>query len=120
MPFDRVLIRDLSPMILVSSNAIALSRLNPGCDAATYSMSCPTFIQRGSTATSAIKQARFMTSWRRLNGSTPSTSSRPSKEVNPSMALSAVVLPAPLRPISPTIRPGSTDKSIPSRARTGP
>ena len=31
-----------------------------------------------------------------------------------------VVLPAPLAPSRPKIRPGSTEKLIPSSARTGP
>src|SRR6516162_972611 len=36
------------------------------------------------------------------------------------MALSAVVLPAPLGPMIPRIRPSSTCKSTPSRAMVGP
>src|SRR5215831_17857050 len=40
--------------------------------------------------------------------------------MSPRIALSAVVLPAPLGPISPRIRPSSTHKSMSSSAMVGP
>src|ERR1051326_2154340 len=40
--------------------------------------------------------------------------------MRPSIALSAVVLPAPLGPISPRMRPSSTRRSIPSSATVVP
>src|SRR6266567_1126876 len=56
-------------------------------------------------------------SWlRSFQGSRPSTVSSPSYGVRPRIALSAVVLPAPLGPIIPRIRPSSTRKLMPSSA----
>src|SRR5206468_2541334 len=57
---------------------------------------------------------------RSVHGSRPSTFSSPWYEVRPRIALSAVVLPAPLGPMSPRMRPSSTCKSIPSRATVVP
>src|SRR5882762_9714968 len=57
---------------------------------------------------------------RSFQGSRPSTFSSPWYGVRPRIALSAVVLPAPLGPMSPTMRPSSTRKSTPSTAMVVP
>src|SRR5437867_11732846 len=60
-------------------------------------------------------------SWSRaVEGSRPSTFSSPSCGVSPRIALSAVVVPAPLGPMSPRMRPSSTRKSTPSSAMVVP
>jgi hypothetical protein len=83
------------------------ARSKRGWTPATNSIASATRIQRGSTATSAMKQTSFISSSRCVRGSLPSTSSSPSNGIRPRIALSAVVLPAPLGPIRPTMRPGS-------------
>src|ERR1051325_8773787 len=67
-----------------------------------------------------MKQTSRISCSRSLHGSRPSTRSSPSKGVSPRIALSAVVLPAPLGPISPRIRPSSTRRSTPSSAAVAP
>src|SRR5262245_18847255 len=67
-----------------------------------------------------MKQTSRMSRSRSVQGSRPSTRSAPSKGVRPRMALSAVVLPAPLGPMSPRMRPSSTRRSMPSRATVVP
>src|SRR5882724_4120111 len=57
---------------------------------------------------------------RSVHGLRPSTLSSPSYGVSPRIALSAVVLPAPLGPMSPRMRPASTRKSMPSTATVVP
>src|SRR5262245_37327861 len=120
MPLESSLTRLVLLMSLRSRKCSQTSRRNRGCVAATKSISCLTRIQRGSTATSAMKQTSCMSRWRWRYGSRPSTESSPSKRVRPSRALSAVVLPAPFGPISPTMRPVSTLKLTPSSARVEP
>jgi len=83
---------------------------------ATKSIASRTFIQRGSTATSAMKQTSFISALRCVVGSSPNTRSSPSTEVRPSSALSRVVLPAPLGPIRPVMRPGAMVKLVLSSA----
>src|SRR5437016_2748193 len=63
-----------------------------------------------------MKETSCMRWSRSVHGSRPSTFKSPSYEVRPRIALSAVVLPAPLGPISPRMRPSSTRKSTPSSA----
>src|SRR5882762_7950313 len=57
---------------------------------------------------------------RSVHGLRPSTLSSPSYGVRPRIALSAVVLPAPLGPMSPRMRPSSTRRSTPSNAMVVP
>src|ERR1700730_15320416 len=63
-----------------------------------------------------MKETSRMSSSRAFHGSRPSTDNCPSYEVRPRIALSAVVLPAPLGPISPRMRPSSTRRSTLSSA----
>src|SRR5437764_4963677 len=63
-----------------------------------------------------MNETSRISSSREFHGSRPRTFNSPSYEVRPRMALSAVVLPAPLGPMRPRIRPSSTRKSIPSSA----
>src|SRR6266487_2766316 len=63
-----------------------------------------------------MNETSRMSSSRALHGSRPSTDSCPSYEVSPRIALSAVVLPAPLGPIRPRMRPPSTRRSTLSSA----
>src|SRR5438067_5877279 len=67
-----------------------------------------------------MKETSRMSCSRALHGSRPSTFNSPSYEVRPRIALSAVVLPAPLRPMSPRMRPSSIRKSTPSSAMVVP
>src|SRR5882762_11117560 len=67
-----------------------------------------------------MKETSRMSSSRFVHGSRPSTFNSPSYEVSPRIALSAVVLPAPLGPIIPRMRPSSTCKSMPSSATIVP
>src|SRR5438552_5274304 len=67
-----------------------------------------------------MKETLRMSCSRALHGSRPSTFSSPSYGVRPRIALSAVVLPAPLGPMSPRMRPSSTRKSMPSSAMVVP
>src|SRR5579859_4373717 len=83
-------------------------------------MACDTFIQRGRTATSAMKQTSLISLSRSVQGSRPSTFNSPSKGVRPRMAFSAVLLPAPLAPMRPRMRPSSILRSIPSTATVEP
>src|SRR5437016_9317579 len=69
---------------------------------------------------SAMKETLRMSCSRALHGSRPSTFSSPSYGVRPRIALSAVVLPAPLGPIMPRMRPSSTRKLTPSSAMVVP
>src|SRR6266446_3532821 len=98
----------------------AFARSNRGCTPATYSSNCVTRIQRGRTATSAMKETSRVSSSRAFQGSRPSTVNFPSYEVSPRIALSAVVLPAPFGPISPRMRPSSTRRSTLSKATVVP
>src|SRR5688572_1075382 len=120
MPFDSSLTRLVFLMSLRDRKCSQTSRRKRGCVAATNSISWETRIQRGSTATSAMKQTSCISWWRWRNGLRPRTESSPSKRVRPSRALSAVVLPAPFGPIRPTMRPGWTRKFTSSRARVEP
>src|SRR5438132_10295483 len=67
-----------------------------------------------------MKETSRISSSRAAQGSRPSTDNFPSYEVRPRIALSAVVLPAPLGPMSPRMRPSSTRKSTPSSAMVVP
>src|SRR5882724_1218451 len=67
-----------------------------------------------------MKQASRISWSRSVQGSRPSTFSSPWYGVRPRIALSAVVLPAPLGPMSPRIRPSSTRKLTPSTAMVVP
>src|ERR1700687_3961756 len=67
-----------------------------------------------------MKQASRISWSRSFHGSRPSTLSSPWYGVRPRIALSAVVLPAPLGPMSPRMRPSSIRKSTPSRAMVVP
>src|SRR6202521_2021840 len=67
-----------------------------------------------------MKQTSRMSISRSLQGSRPSTRRSPWYGVSPRIALSAVVLPAPLGPMSPRMRPSSTRKSTPARAMVVP
>src|SRR5437016_867936 len=67
-----------------------------------------------------MKETSRMSCSRALQGSRPSTINFPSYEVRPRIALSAVVLPAPLGPMSPRMRPSSTRRSMPSSATVVP
>src|SRR5438552_2348533 len=67
-----------------------------------------------------MKETLRMSCSRALHGSRPSTFSSPSYGVRPRIALSAVVLPAPLGPMSPRMWPSSTRKSTPSSAMVVP
>src|SRR5437667_3166836 len=67
-----------------------------------------------------MKETSRMSCSRALQGSRPSTVNVPSYEVRPRIALSAVVLPAPLGPMSPRMRPSSTRKLMPSSATVVP
>src|SRR5438876_11134195 len=116
IPFDNCLTLLVRLMAVLARKPSAFARSNFGCTPATYSSNCETRIQRGNTATSAIKETSRMSSSRALQGSRPSTVNFPSYEVRPRIALSAVVLPAPFGPISPRMRPSSTRRSTPSRA----
>src|SRR5438552_3897611 len=67
-----------------------------------------------------MKETLRMSCSRALHGSRPSTFSSPSYGVRPRIALSAVVLPAPLGPMSPRMRPSSTRRLTPSSATVEP
>src|SRR5712691_8543697 len=67
-----------------------------------------------------MKQTSRMSWSRSVQGSRPSTFSSPLYDVRPRIAFSAVVLPAPLGPMSPRMRPSSTRKSTPSSAMVVP
>src|ERR1700674_309418 len=67
-----------------------------------------------------MKQTSRMSISRSLQGSRPSTRRSPWYGVSPRIALSAVVLPAPLGPMSPRMWPSSTRKSTPSSAMVVP
>src|SRR5437867_10454439 len=67
-----------------------------------------------------MKETSRMSCSRATQGSRPRTVNCPSYEVRPRIALSAVVLPAPLGPMSPRIWPSSTRKSTPSSAMVVP
>src|SRR5215472_10667491 len=67
-----------------------------------------------------MKQTSRMSRSRSVQGSRPSTFNSPWYGVRPRIALSAVVLPAPLGPMSPRMRPSSTRKSTPSNAMVVP
>src|ERR1700675_2010965 len=67
-----------------------------------------------------MKETSRMSCSRALHGSRPSTFNSPSYGVRPRIALSAVVLPAPLGPMSPRMRPSSIRKSMPSSAMVVP
>src|SRR6266480_1046604 len=120
MPFDNCLTLLVRLMVVLARKPSAFARSNRGCTPATYSSICETRIQRGNTATSAMKETSRMSCSRAAQGSRPSTFNSPSYEVRPRIALSAVVLPAPLGPMSPRMRPSSTRKSTPSRAMVVP
>src|SRR5215469_7371139 len=67
-----------------------------------------------------MKQTSCISRSRSRHGSRPSTLSSPWYGVKPRIALSAVVLPAPFGPMSPTMRPSSTRRSTPSSATVVP
>src|SRR5688572_33496831 len=67
-----------------------------------------------------MKETSRIRSSRCDHGLRPRTVSCPSYGMRPRMALSAVVLPAPFGPMSPTIRPSSIRKSMPSKATVSP
>src|SRR5258708_38441296 len=67
-----------------------------------------------------MKQTSRISWSRSSHGSRPSTRSSPWNGVRPRMALSAVVLPAPLGPMTPRMRPSSTRRSMPSTATVVP
>src|SRR5262245_48771992 len=67
-----------------------------------------------------MKQTSRISRSRSVHGSRPRTFSSPWYGVRPRMALSAVVLPAPLGPISPRMRPSPTRRSKPSSATVVP
>src|SRR5689334_11525762 len=67
-----------------------------------------------------MNETSRISSFRAVHGSFPRTVNSPSYEVSPRIALSAVVLPAPLGPIRPRMRPSSTRRSIPSSATVVP
>src|SRR5437899_721840 len=67
-----------------------------------------------------MKETSRISSSRAAQGSRPSTDNCPSYEVRPRIALSAVVLPAPLGPTIPRMRTSSTCKSTPSSAMVVP
>src|SRR6266849_1225727 len=116
IPFDNSLTLLALRMFVFARKPSAFARSNRGCTPATYSSACETLTHRGSTATSAMKQTSRMSWSRSVQGSRPSTFSSPLYGVSPRIALSAVVLPAPLGPISPRMRPSSTRKFMPSTA----
>src|SRR5579871_4052988 len=95
----------------------ARPRSKRGCTPAAKSRAWDTRSHFGSTATSAMKHTSCISSSRSDSGSRPSTRSSPSKRVRPRIALKRVVLPAPLGPMSPTMRPGSMLKFTASTAR---
>ena len=67
-----------------------------------------------------MNETSRMSSSRAFHGSRPRTFNCPSYGMNPRIALSAVVLPAPLGPMTPRMRPSSTRKSMPSSATVVP
>src|SRR5688572_9638614 len=67
-----------------------------------------------------MKETSRIRSSRCDHGLRPRTVSCPSYGMRPRMALSAVVLPAPFGPMSPTIRPSSIRKAMPSKATVAP
>src|SRR6202521_2422109 len=67
-----------------------------------------------------MKHTSRMSRSRSAQGSRPNTCSSPSYGVRPRIALSAVVLPAPLGPMSPRMRPSSTRKLMLSSAMVVP
>src|SRR5215471_4031335 len=120
MPFDSSRILLERGIAVLAKKASAWARWKRGCTPATKSRACETRIQRGSTATSAMKEASRMSRSRSRHGSRPSTRSSPPYGVRPRMALSAVVLPAPLGPMSPRMRPSSRRRSMLSSATVVP
>ena len=77
-------------------------------------------ISSGSTLRSDANPTMARSRWPAFCGSKPRTVSDPDVGTrNPSMALSSVVLPAPLAPTSP-VTPGCISTSRPSRATVGP
>src|SRR6185437_611805 len=120
MPLDSSRTRLRGRMSVLLKKPSARARSKRGCTLATNSMAWLTRSHRGSTATSAMKHTSRISSSRCARGSRPMTWSCPSKEVRPSSAFNAVVLPAPLGPMRPTIRPGATVKLTPSSARLAP
>ena len=104
--------RQYDKALEVYKEAIHFSRENPWWIRSVMSMSCQTRIQRGSTATSAMKQTSSISAARSRDGSFPSTESSPSNVASPRIAFRAEVLPAPLGPIRPTIRPGGMSRSM--------
>ena len=106
-------VRELSKGMVTQ---LHLARSKRGCTPATNSIASLTLIQRGSTATSAMKQTSRIRSSRWVRGSRPRTDNWPSNGMRPSMALSAVVLPAPFGPIRPTMRPPGISNAVLSSA----
>src|SRR5581483_3805555 len=120
MPLDNSLTLLSGRIEVLVRKASAFARSKRGWTPATYSRACETRIQRGSTATSAMNETSRIRWSRSAQGSRPSTLSSPSYGVRPRIAFRAVVLPAPLGPTSPRIRPSSTRKSMPSSAMVFP
>src|SRR5207249_897590 len=67
-----------------------------------------------------MNETSRMSCSRAAHGSRPSTLSSPWYAVSPRIAFSKVVLPAPLGPMSPRIRPSSTRRSTSSNATVVP
>src|SRR6202171_3778674 len=67
-----------------------------------------------------MNETSRISSSRALHGSRPSTDNFPSYDVRQRIASSAVVLPAPLGPMSPRMRPSSTRRSTLSNATVVP
>src|SRR5579863_5105417 len=120
MPFDSSRTRLPRLTVVFARNASALLRSNPGCTPATNSSACDTRSHLGSAATSGMNDTSRISWSRSVHGSRPRTRNSPWYSVNPRTAFSSVVFPAPLGPMSPTIRPSSTRKSTPSSASIAP
>src|SRR5882757_7747850 len=110
MPLESSRTRLLMRMSVLRRNCSARARLKRVCTPATSSSAWPTRNHPGNTATSAMNETSRISSSRRERGSKPNTRSSPSKLVRPRIAFRAVVLPAPLGPMRPTMRPGATEK----------
>src|ERR1700733_503072 len=116
MPLESSRTRLRMRISVLRRNCAARASLKRGCTPATSSSAWPTRSHPGKTATSAMNETLRISSSRCERGSSPNTRSSPSKRVRPRIAFKAVVLPAPLGPMRPTMRPGSTVKVTSSNA----